>query len=42
MIPTSVKAPESVLAKADVRAYDKKNPVELAYQQLAEEIDSNY
>ena len=42
MIPTSVKAPESVLAKAAVRAYDKKNPVGLAYQQLAEEIDTNY
>ncbi|WP_195267493.1 ParA family protein [Eubacterium sp. 1001713B170207_170306_E7] len=42
MIPTSVKAPESVIAKSAVRAYDKKNPVGLAYQHLAEEIDLNY
>lgn len=41
MIPASVKAPESVLAKTAVRAYDKRNPVGIAYQQLAEEIDMN-
>lgn len=42
MIPASVKAPESVIAKSAVRAYDRKNPVGIAYQHLAEEIDSNY